>query len=144
MPSELLPTASRTIGSRTFTVTALPTTHGRRLFFRLVKICGPSVTKFLSSMDGITDVRQVDAKVLAVAAEELIRNLDEPAFNDFYETFAQHTQVSTDQGGQVPLDRVSATVFAADYGTMIKWLTFCLEHNFASFFTGLVATGSRV
>lgn len=144
MPSELLPTASRLIGTRTFVVTALPTTHGRRLFFRLVKICGPSVTKFIASMEGVTDVRQMDAAVLATAAEELIRNLDEPAFNDFYETFAQHTQISTDGGGQVPLERVGATAFAADYGTMIKWLAFCLEHNFASFFTGLVATGSRV
>ena len=144
MPSELLPTATRTIGPRTFIVTALPTTHGRRLFFRLIKICGPSVTRFLSAMDGVKDVRQMDASVLAAAAEELIRSLDESAFNDFYDTFAQHTQVSTESGGQVPFERVAVNVFSADYGSMIKWLAFCLEHNFASFFSGLVTTGSRV
>lgn len=143
MASELLPTGSRTIGDRTFVVTALPTTHGRRLFFRLIKICGPSVSKFLASLEGVTDLRKVDASVLASAAEELIRNLDESAFNDFYETFAQHTQVSTDSGGQVPFSKVAVNVFAADYGSMVKWLAFCLEFNFASFFTGLVATGNR-
>jgi hypothetical protein len=141
--ADLLPVATRTIGSRTFTISALPTVHGRRLFFRLLKICGPSFTKFLAALEDVTDIRKLDATVIATAAEELIRNLDEQAFEDFYATFANHTQVSTESGGLVPFERVAANVFSADYGSMIKWLAFSLEHNFASFFSGLAVTNPR-
>lgn len=142
--SAILATATRTIGDRTFTISALPTLPGRRLFFRLVKICGPSFSKFLAALEGVSDIRKLDAAVLASAAEELIRNLDESAFEDFYNTFATHSQVSTpDGGGMVPFERVAATVFSADYGSMVKWLSFCLEHNYSSFFSGLAATNHR-
>ena len=135
---ELLPTATRTIGARTFIVSALPTVHGRRLFFKLVKIVGPSLTKFIASIEG-EDIAQANARTLAAAAEELIKSLDESTFDDFYDTFASHTQVSTEHG-QVPFARVSATVFSGDYGSMVKWLAFCLEFNYASFFGDLGLT----
>jgi hypothetical protein len=140
---DLLPTAHRQIGARTFFISALPTVPGRRLFFKLMKICGPACVSFLRSLDGTEKVEELDVAVLADAAEELIRNLSEADFEDFYTTFEGSTQVSTPEGGQVPLSTLKARAFSADYGSMVKWMSFSLEFNFSSFLADLGLTAPR-
>lgn len=142
MATEFLPSTHRTIGARTFIVTALPTAPGRRLFFKLVKICGPAITRFLRSLDGKSaSLEELDVSVLAGAADELIKNLDEVTFEDFYKTFSDSTRVVTPEGGEAPLATYNG--FSADYGSMVKWMAFCLEVNYASFFGDLGLTALR-
>lgn len=140
--TQFFPSDQRTIGSRTFIVTACNTDDGCRLFFKLIKICGPAMSRFLRALDIGDEValEQLSVGVAADALDEVIRGLDEVTFKDFYATFAKNTQLITDEGGQLPLLKVGPAVFSADYGTMVKWMAFAMQVNFSSFLSDLAST----
>jgi hypothetical protein len=136
--TQFFPSDQRTIGSRTFIVTACNTDDGCRLLFSLIKVCGPAVARFLRGLGADEEsLEDMNLSIVADALEELLRTVDKATFDDFYKTFFKNTKQLTDEGGQVPL--VGPTAFAGDYGTMSKWLAFSLEVNFASFLADLAA-----
>ena len=136
----------REISGRRFRVTEVGTEEGLRLFFKLTKLIGPSMAELLKQWQGGT-LKPVHAMP---ALSEFIAQLQWNDLSEFVNVFAKAT-VELVQGvdektgepfeRQVPLDKtIKTTAFAGDYMTLMKWLGFCLEHNFASFFAGMGVT----
>src|SRR4051812_2689427 len=69
-------------------VTQLPLAKSRPLFFKLMKVCGPGVVKFLSALDSKTQLQNVAMPVIADALGELVNSLDYPTFDLFVKEFA--------------------------------------------------------
>lgn len=141
----MLKSETREIGGRKLTVTQLGTGDGLRLFFKLGKLVGPSVGTLLRQWQG----KSVTKEVVGMAITELLAAIEWSDFNEFVQTFAKVTRetvtVTNDRGDSeertVSLDKTIGNIaFAGDYLTLMQWLGFCLEVNFASFFTGLGLT----
>lgn len=137
-----LPVVSREIAGKMYHVTTLSTEPGRRLWFKLVKLAGPALAAFLrqlgaSDAQGLLKLKTVSPVVAAAALQELVSTLSAEDFDDFYNTFLATTSVEQNDGAKVRLESIKAFAFAGAYGAMVKWLGFCLEVNFGSFFDEL-------
>lgn len=142
---------SRKIGAFTYHVSPLGTEVGRKLFFKLFKIVGPAGITILRSMagtgvgTGAWDPTQFMAKVgpalAADALTELVAGLNAEDFEVFYTEFLKTTfREDESGGGKVPAENIKGLIFQRDYGSMTRWLAFCLTYNFSSFLDGLGIT----
>lgn len=132
----MLQTQSRKIGDRTYHVTQLAAEPGQRLFFQLIKLAGPSIAALLREWDA----KEISIDTVGGALTELTSMLTYAQFRDFVDTFTAVTAVEGADGARVPLDKMKTLAFAGDYGGLCRWLGFCLEVNFASFFDDMGLT----
>ena len=146
----MLKSETKEIGGKKYSVTQLSAEPGQRLFFHLVKFVGPGVSTLLREWQGtVTDEGkpQVDAETIAAALSELVQVFTYAHFRDFVDTFMSSTHViGSDKEGnevRVPLEKTKALAFAGDYGSLVKWLAFCLEVNFGSFFDDMGLTSPQ-
>lgn len=140
----MLKSDTREIGGKRYCVTQLAAEPGQRLFFQLAKLIGPSVAALLREWQG----KEVTPDTVAAALSEFVQSLTYAQFRDFVDTFMGSTKVlgTNDKGEetQAPLLSMKALAFAGDYGSLMKWIAFCLEVNYGSFFgdMGLTALPS--
>lgn len=117
-------TRKETIGEYTYETTQLGALTGRKAFARIAKLAAPALA---AAGDG-------DNPIAALAK----------AFGDedvdyFCDVFAPTTTVTGGAYGskQPQLSGVFDLHFAGKYMDLTKWLLFCLEANFGSFFSEL-------
>lgn len=136
------PTAFRKIGDKTYTVRALAAKPGRATLVRLIRVLGPTMAAaFASAPEGAKDA---PASGVVDALKEFCARLTEDDLEYFYAVFAECTEVQGPSNpGPVPLTDRSLDAFAADYGSMLEWLAFCVDHNYSSFLGDLKATARR-
>ena len=139
----MLKSETREIGGKHYCVTQLAAEPGQFLFFQLVKFAGPSVAALLNDWRG--EGATVDAGTVGKALSELTSQLTYETFRKFVDTFIDSTVVigGVDANGneiRQPLSKSKALAFAGDYGSLVKWLGFCLEVNYASFFADMGLT----
>lgn len=149
-----LPQHTRVIAGKKYVVTTLSTDPGRKLWFKLLKICGPALGTFLRDAgaqlltgDGNFSLKAVSMPLAGAALTELVAGLQESDFDAFYATFLESTalELEDDKGTRrIQLESIKSVAFAGQYGIMVKWLGFCLEVNFASFFAELGLTAPLV
>lgn len=136
----MLKSESKEIGGKRYCVTQLAAEPGQRLFFHLVKLVGPSVSALLHEWRG----GEVSTGVVASALSELVSQLEYSKVREFIDTFMTATTViGTDKDGnevRLSLEKQKALAFAGDYGSLVKWLAFCLEVNYGSFFDDMGLT----
>lgn len=131
----------RELDGRTFEVRALPAKMGRRALTRLAKRLGPALSEAFAGRDlaGVEDLGLLDLDVGALV-KTLAQDLTEEDVEFFCDLFDDYTSAEMVPGsGQLqPLSKGSNfdLLFASRYGTMTKWLWFCLEVNFGGFFGG--------
>lgn len=143
----MLKSETREIGGKEYCVTQLGAEDGQRLFFKLLKFVGPSVAALLREWRGRVDEQgkpQLDVRVLSSALSEFMSQLSYGEFRDFVDTFMKSTALigDADERGNKPrvnLDKMKALAFVGDYGSLVKWLGFCLEVNYSSFFADMGA-----
>jgi hypothetical protein len=127
----MLDKKSKAIGGHTYEVTQLNALQGRRVFTRFAKIAMPAVAALKGGSDS---VEEAFTNGLAVFADRIT----EDDLDFFCDAFAPSTSVKDENTGKAPkLSDVFAVHFAGKYDEMLKWLYFCLEVNFSSFFEGL-------
>lgn len=116
---------SKVIGNFEYQVTQLGATEGRKVFTRLAKLLGAGAGS-----------KEPIAGILAALNDEDVGYL--------CEVFAKVTFVKIDEKRSPQLSGIFEEHFAGQYNGMVKWLLFCLELNFASFFQeiGVAMTGS--
>jgi len=126
----MLKSDTREIGGKRYCVTQLAAEPGQRLFFQLAKLIGPSVAALLREWQG----KEVTPDTVAAALSEFVQTLTYAQFRDFVDTFMGSTDVLGEDDKRVKLLSMKALAFAGDYGSLMKWVAFCLEVNYASFF----------
>jgi hypothetical protein len=132
----MLKTTETVIDGHRLRVTQLALGQSRPMFFKLTKICGPAVVSFMKALDG-KKLADVALPVMADAIGELIKSLDYETFNAFVQTFARVTETFDEKNVSILLSgSIELDAFGGNYGTLLKWLAFCLEFNFASFLSG--------
>jgi len=137
----MLKSETREIGGRKLEVTQLGTAQGLKLFFKLGKLVGPSVATLIKQWQG----KAISKEVVGEALIELLDKLEWSDFQELVVVCARSTmQIHTNDKGEtvrLPLEKTIDTIaFAGDYLSLMKWLGFCLELNFASFFVDLGLT----
>lgn len=137
----MLKSETREIGGRKLEVTQLGTGQGLKLFFKLGKLVGPSIATLIRQWQG----KAISKQVVADAMLELVEKLEWSDFQELVNVCAKSTsQVVTNERGETLRIELSKTIdtiaFAGDYLSLMKWLAFCLELNFASFFVDLGLT----
>ena len=127
---------TRTIGEATYEVTQLGALEGRRVLARIAQLLGGTVGA----------IAKTGSPDLVAALQSFAEHLTPDSVDYFCDIFAKGTQVHLPSGKVVVLKDVFDNHFAANYGEMISWLTFCLEVNFGSFLgeNGLGAVLKRV
>ena len=140
----MLKTETREIGGQRYAVTQFGTAEGLQIFFWLGKLVGPSIAALIKQWQG----KSIQASTIGAALAELSNGLTFGDFDRLVQACARSTRVvvTNDKGEtvNVPLDKTIGTVaFAGDYLSLMKWLGFCLELNFASFFAGLGLTSPQ-
>lgn len=132
----MLKTETREIGGKRYAVTQLASDKGIRIFFELFKLLGPGMIVMLKSWNG----KKVDARAAMGGVSELLQALDYDKFSMFVAAFMESTALIGDQGQRVELVKMRSLAFAGDYASLIKWIGFCLEVNFGSFFDDMGLT----
>lgn len=120
----MLETKNKQIGANEYQVTQLGAIQGRKVLARLARVIGPAIAEV--GTGGVT-------AALAKAAE----GLTDADVDYFCETFAPMTHVRMPDGKTPKLSQIFDFHFAANYLELTKWLGFCLEVNFGSFFDEL-------
>lgn len=121
-------TESRVIGAHSYEVTQMGALQGRKVLTRLLKIVGPAYA-------------MVSSKGVEAALSEVVTALSEEDTEYFCSAFEPLTSVSI--GDKKPrLSGIADIHFAGDYMSLIKWLVFCFEVNFSSFFRDLKSAGA--
>lgn len=136
-------TETREIGGTTYSVTQLGWDDGQRLFFNLAKLAGPSVAALLREWQGAVGADgkpKLDSETVSAALTEFLQSLSYPMFRDFVDTFVKVTKVHGENDKTAPLADMKAIAFAGDYASLCRWLGFCLEVNYSSFFDGMGLT----
>jgi hypothetical protein len=123
----LLIPEEKTIGDVTYKVTPLVATKGRKVFLRLLKAVSPAISSF-----GGFNSENIDSVLGAIGAALRQMDVSEEDFEYFIQTFTSTTRLVMPDGREPKLEDVFDTHFAQSYGTMFKWLYFCLEVNFGS------------
>jgi hypothetical protein len=140
----MLKSQTREIGERTYCVTTLGSEDGQRLFFKLAKLVGPSVAALLRQWAGSIGEDgkpKLDVDTVSAALGEFMTQLSYGDFQDFVQSFAKSTDVVDEKDTRVSLAKLMKLgEFSGDYASFVKWLGFCLEVNFASFFAGMGLT----
>ncbi len=112
----------REIDGRTYRVLPIPFGKGRALLVRVLQLLRP----LLASSGG------------GEALASLIGELNDADLKLFAEAFGNASFVADGQGNWMPLVPQNQELhFAGRYGEFLRWLTFCLEVNYGSFFAGL-------
>jgi hypothetical protein len=132
----MLKSQSREIGGTTYEVQTLSTEPGLRLFFQLAKLVGPATASALKQWQ----TKEMTPQMFAAGIAEFMSQLQYATFMDFVSTFQESTTVVGANGNKAKLSDMKAIAFAGDYGSLMKWLGFCLEVNFKSFFVDLGLT----
>lgn len=137
----MLKSETREIGGKRYAVTQFGTQEGLQIFFWLGKLAGPSIAALVKQWQ----VKSISQSTVGAALVELANGLQWADFNKLVQACAKCTkQVLVNADGEtlnVPLSNTIDTVaFAGDYLSLVQWLGFCLEVNFASFFVGLGLT----
>lgn len=117
------------IGAYTYKVTQLDAIQGIEVLTRFVNIVGPALAS--------ADTKDA-ALALAKAFGDLSTKLTAEDVKYFVGKFSKLTTVSGGDlkaGHEPQLDTIFAAHFAGRYLDLFKWLAFCFEVNFRSFFT---------
>lgn len=120
---------TKTIDGIDFTHTQLGAKEGRKVLVMITKSVGPGLGKLL----GETNAVSVTAAI-GDAVKDLADSLTVSDLEMLCETMGRSTEMLWDgKFIQLTTDHQDI-VFAGKYGTMFKWLWFCLEVNYSSFF----------
>lgn len=139
----------RLIGEHMYRVTQLGAKPGRAMLVRLVKLLGPGIGSFVGGIGRVgpppskpneLQLEAMEESGLALGfadgIHELCARLNEKDFGELVDQFARHTVVVVSDELQPQLTEIFDQHFAGRYDLMLKWLAFCLEINFGSFFGG--------
>lgn len=133
----MLKSEDRTIGRATYRVTQLPSSKGREVLTKLIKLAGPSLSRLLQDFNGEKlSVLDLDTGAVGQALEQLAANLGERDLDYFCEVFGESSVLL--QGASQPklTKEFQDFHFAGEYLEMFKWLLFSLEVNYRGFFPG--------
>lgn len=120
----MIPTETKEIDGTTFEVRGLDLRTERAMFVRLVKLLGPAITDFAKTKDQ------------TAALAKLLEVVDNEDLDYLILEFGKVSKFQIENGSTVPL---MDAAFKNGISTQMKWLWFCLEHQYASF---LGAAGS--
>jgi hypothetical protein len=112
---------SKQIGECTYEVDTLPSTLGIRTFEKVGPLC------LLAVSGG------------AAAVVQAVGSFDAAKFLEACKAFAEHTTLRKSDGKEPVLSNVFDEHFSGDYLALVEWFAFCVEHNYANFWTGLIA-----
>lgn len=139
----------REIGGVRYAIQTVPSLQGRKLHFRLLKICGPALTRALRA--GVFNMRALfggnatanvaAAGLVSDAFDELFERFSEDDLELFVQTFAEHTFVLGADGAELQLKKtIDSLAFAGRPGLLVSWLRACWEHSLTSFLADLGVT----
>ncbi len=128
------PVHERTFRGKTYKVELLNTLDGQDMLVTIAKFGGPGLDAFIL---GGAQIEATPVSVMLGVASELMKGLSKDLLREVVGTFAKCTKV-VDEGDASGNDAllsvtIKTTAFQGDYGSMVKWLAFCLEVNYASF-----------
>jgi tail assembly chaperone len=115
---------SRQIGEHKYHVILLPTSEATGAAFRLANVAGPAVQAY---RDGGV-----------VAAGKFLQELKHDDLVYFTDLFKPRTTIEA-KGKKIGLAAVYEEHFVGDMKSLFKWLAFCVEINFSSFFPEIAA-----
>lgn len=124
---------SKEIGAHTYEVTPLNAIKGRAVFTRFAKMLAPFLGEIAGN--GKEEGNERFSRALAAVAG----GVSEDDMNFFCDAFAPTTCVviTDDATGRTRKPSLKETFglhFVSRYDEMVKWLYFCFEVNFGSFF----------
>jgi len=120
------------IGEHRYRIPLLPTSKGKPVLVRLVKLLGGPIGKLVEG--GSVSAIMAGKANVGGALAELAANLSEADLDYLCEVFGGVCQVEAAPGKWVLVSQVAEIHFAGRYAHMMKWLGACLEVNFADFF----------
>ena len=124
-----------TITGKTYKLTLMPAGESRKLWFRMLKVAGPSMSAFLRGGAG--------GDVAAQAMQELLTNLSEEQFEEFVKTLARFTSLIGADGADYRLDAtLGTTAFKGDTVGLIQWFVASLQFQYSDFLALLGFTSS--
>jgi hypothetical protein len=140
-------TRERTIGEHTYRVTQLGTKRGSAMLVKLVKLLGPGCGSFIGGLGRAPSGNSGEwesalALGLGDALHDLATRLDEAQFAAVCDEFAKQTAVVLSAELEPRLSDIFDDHFAGKYDVMLRWLRFCMEINFSSFFGAGSTTSS--
>lgn len=139
----------KTIGEHTYRVYQLPATQGLTMFMDLAKMVGPSLGVLIDAVKSekggaasLSDLMgtslQGDAFGTAIAA--LVERFDTAKVQDMISKLREKSEVDVSGSGNfVKLGAVYEAHFAGKIGTLLSWLRFALEVQFADFLSSLAS-----
>lgn len=136
-------TRERQIGGTLYRVTQLPARPGRALLVRYLKLIGPGAGSLVGGV-GRSGASTFDLALgvgIGDAIHDFCERLNDAELGTICDEFARYTVIVQSRDVQIRLSDVFDDHFAAKYDEMLKWLRFCSEVNFASFFA--VAAAGR-
>jgi hypothetical protein len=132
----MLKSETRSIGGNEYTVTQLGAARGREILRRIMKVAGPA----MEAAARVVATGESGGKATAIVRGlgKVVETLSEEDLSLFCSEFGRASTVRL--GGKSPsVGDVFEVHFAGNYLEMCEWLAFCLEVNYRSFFTGIVA-----
>jgi hypothetical protein len=118
----------KTIGGNTYQVRILPAGVGLRSAAKLANLIGPG----LKGLQG-----EGEDKFVGFFSDLLSSSALGDQLEYFTRLFGEYTSVKlAGTDAYVELRQVYELHFAANYFELLQWLSFCIEVNHASFFTG--------
>lgn len=112
---------AKTINGCVYVVDTLPSTLGVQTFEKVGPLC------LLAVSGG------------APAIVQAVGEFNATKFLAACKAFADHTMLRKEDGKEPELSDVFEDHFAGNYLDMMEWFAFCVEHNYANFWAGLIA-----
>lgn len=133
-------TATRQIGDHRYRVTQMKVRKAHRVMTRIVKVIGPSLGALGDELDSKPGGGgSLFGGGLTEAIGKLTEHLGDDDINWLVDELRPGVELETDvEGSYVPMTpELWDDTFAGDLLDEFKLLAFVLEHNYASFFSGL-------
>jgi len=139
----MIESKTREIDGHQYQVTQFAAMTGLRYAVRLVKIIGPGLGKALGGVDSLAGLMEADLSDAGIGGmvQALTDNLDA----DGTPRLILDLLSATHRDNKEMTETVFNTVYAGNYGELVKALKFVLEVNYGGFFGALAHgdTGSQ-
>lgn len=134
-------TQEKTIDGYIYQVNQLSAPVGRRLFFELKALIGPSVAELLKGVGDAKSGKLMDMDMgwVASAVAAISEDVTPGVYQGTYETLASQTMFGEEGTGKfVPLEK-NQEHFKGRFMSEFKWMAFALEVNYSDFLGALEA-----
>lgn len=141
-PNPLLQYQSQTkeIGDCSYVVEPLGFISARKTFVRLSNLLGPSLERLAASSKTVTEGEAGALGAFVSLLGGLLKELEDSDPDALQAVFAPKTVVHLPDGKEPQLSKVIDSHFAGKrFGHYFIWLAFCIEVNYADFFSEALA-----